>query len=445
MSKYEKLEPVFAELDSGDEHIHPMFNTEFDTLDEPPRRKTPFLVIGSLLILAFAGGGLVFAYKQGVREGNRTAPPIIKASTKPIKTAPKKPGGIKIPNQNKRVYDRLDEKPVKLTERLMPSAEEIMDLPKKPVVERAAPENPKDLLEKPETAAVDAGAPENSAIANNTDNTAPLPTHEVDVFTITPDGVFSGSAAPAASNPGQDVEKRVAETKVASQPAPIVPPVEAKKTVPPVLPRELPRPPVQIGELPDTEDGRPLTERLLETEKRLTRRSDEVSTTDTGPATGTAERVVAGSALNSSRKPDPSSAGGKDADRSMRVAALPPVPRRKPARLSTPLPSAVVQPVKTTPVTPQKRTLPALGRGRFVVQIASHRRQADALAEFAGLKRRYPQVIGNYKPSIQRADLGDRGIYYRLRIGPLASKADAARFCESLKTAGKNDCLIRRR
>ena len=101
--------------------------------------------------------------------------------------------------------------------------------------------------------------------------------------------------------------------------------------------------------------------------------------------------------------------------------------------------------MRAAPAAPENKVLPALGRGRFVVQIASHRRQADALAEFAGLKRRFPEVIGNYKPSIQRADLGDRGIYYRLRIGPLASKADAARFCESLKTTGKNDCLIRRR
>jgi cell division protein FtsN len=211
------------------------------------------------------------------------------------------------------------------------------------------------------------------------------------------------------------------------------------------LPRGIPKPPVQIGELPDTADGKSLTERLLETETRLTRRSDEVATENVRSVTGTAERVATGSAPDPSRETDLANTGVKDAGGTMRVAALPPVPRRKPARLSTPLPSAVVQPVKSTPVAPQKRTLPVLGRGRFVVQIASHRRQADALAEFAGLKRRYPQVIGNYKPSIQRADLGDRGIYYRLRIGPLASKADAARFCESLKTAGKNDCLIRRR
>jgi len=131
----------------------------------------------------------------------------------------------------------------------------------------------------------------------------------------------------------------------------------------------------------------------------------------------------------------------------VRVAALPPIPRRKPARALTaqPVQPASLQPA-TRPAVPEKRVQPAVsGRGRFVVQIASHRRQVDALAEFAGLKRRHPDVIGNYKPSIQRADLGDRGIYYRLRIGPLASKADAANFCESLKTAGKNDCLIRRR
>ncbi len=446
MSKYERLEPVFAELDSGDEHIHPMFNTNYGEDEEPPRRKTPFLVIGSLLVLAFAGGGLVFAYKQGVREGNRTAPPVIKASSKPIKTLPKKPGGIIIPNQNKRVYERLDGAPVKVTERLMPSAEEIMDLPKKPVVRDAAPQSGGIRIENPSVASTPPVLPDaakgGAAGAGSVKitelpeiNNAPLPSHKVDVYTITPEGVFLGDAPAVADKPEGAMEKEgtgivLSEPKVAPQPAPApAPPVAAAP--PPVLPEKNSKPPIQIGALPEVNDGKTLTERLLEAETRLTRRStDEAAPAATAPVT---------------RSLDP---GADKKDGAMRLAALPPVPRRKPLRPRTaaPLQPARAAPVSIQPAARVKRAsrAPAAG-GRYVVQVASHRRQVDALAEFAGLKRRFPDIIGNYKPLIQRADLGDRGIYYRLRIGPLASKADAAGFCQSLKAAGKNDCLIRRR
>jgi cell division protein FtsN len=79
------------------------------------------------------------------------------------------------------------------------------------------------------------------------------------------------------------------------------------------------------------------------------------------------------------------------------------------------------------------------------VQVASHRRQVDALTEFANLRRRSPRLLQGFQPLIQRADLPGKGTYYRLRIGPLASKGDAVRFCQALKAAGKSGCLIRRR
>ncbi len=444
MSKYERLEPVFAELDSGDEHIHPMFNTDFDGEEELPRRKTPFLVIGSLLILAFAGGGLVFAYKQGVREGNRTAPPVIKASSKPIKTAPKKPGGITIPNQNKRVYERFDKAPVKVTERLMPSAEEIMDLPKKPVVGDAAPKSGGIMTEKPlaavENPAVPDAAKRGVAEAGSVKitklpdvNTTPLPSHKVDVYTITPDGVFLGDSPPVADKPAGAAEKKSAgilPSEPEAAPAPAPAPVLALPR--PVVPEKNSKPPIQIGEIPEVDDGKTLTERLLEAETRLTRRSTD--------------EAVPAAPVPAATRPD---TGADESSAAMRLAALPPAPRRKPLRPSRT--ATLVQPARPAPVSlqpaaPVKRALPApAAGGRYVVQVASHRRQVDALAEFAGLKRRFPDIIGNYKPLIQRADLGDRGIYYRLRIGPLASKADAAGFCQSLKAAGRKDCLIRRR
>lgn len=80
--------------------------------------------------------------------------------------------------------------------------------------------------------------------------------------------------------------------------------------------------------------------------------------------------------------------------------------------------------------------------GDFVVQISARRTQQDALAAFSGLQQKYGSVLGNYRPLIQRADLGSRGIWYRLRVGPMKSKEDAAKVCADLKSNGMSNCLV---
>ena len=79
-----------------------------------------------------------------------------------------------------------------------------------------------------------------------------------------------------------------------------------------------------------------------------------------------------------------------------------------------------------------------------VTAVASRRSQEQALTDFATLQARYPGILGAYRPFIERADLGSRGIYYRLRVGPLGSQASAGQLCDQLKAAGLPDCLVRR-
>ena len=79
----------------------------------------------------------------------------------------------------------------------------------------------------------------------------------------------------------------------------------------------------------------------------------------------------------------------------------------------------------------------------YLVQLSAQRSESQALAAFDGMKRQFPSLLGDYQPSIQRADLGDRGIYYRVRVGPMASQSAANAFCEQLKSSGGN-CFVTR-
>ncbi|PYF05528.1 sporulation related protein [Rhodopseudomonas faecalis] len=81
--------------------------------------------------------------------------------------------------------------------------------------------------------------------------------------------------------------------------------------------------------------------------------------------------------------------------------------------------------------------------GGYVVQVSSQRSAADAQASFRALQNKYPSVLGSRTPLIKRADLGDKGVYYRAMIGPFGSSDDAARFCGSLRSAG-GQCVVQR-
>ena len=81
--------------------------------------------------------------------------------------------------------------------------------------------------------------------------------------------------------------------------------------------------------------------------------------------------------------------------------------------------------------------------GGYLVQVASQKNECDAQASYRALQGKYPAVLGSRSPVIKRADLGDKGVYYRAMIGPFGSADEATQFCGNLKTAG-GQCVVQR-
>jgi hypothetical protein len=52
-------------------------------------------------------------------------------------------------------------------------------------------------------------------------------------------------------------------------------------------------------------------------------------------------------------------------------------------------------------------------------------------------------ALGSRQPVIKRADLDDKGVYYRTMVGPFGSTEEAAQFCGNLKSAG-GQCVIQK-
>jgi hypothetical protein len=83
----------------------------------------------------------------------------------------------------------------------------------------------------------------------------------------------------------------------------------------------------------------------------------------------------------------------------------------------------------------------AASTGGYGVQVTSQRSEAEAQAAFRELKGKYPDQLGNRQPIIRRADLGDKGTFYRALVGPFGSREQAIQVCTTLKAAG-GSCIV---
>ena len=79
--------------------------------------------------------------------------------------------------------------------------------------------------------------------------------------------------------------------------------------------------------------------------------------------------------------------------------------------------------------------------GAYLVQIAAFRSEEAAEAAWRKASGSRPDMYRGAAKHIQRADLGAKGVFYRLRVGAFAERSDATAFCTALKAAGEN-CIV---
>ena len=99
--------------------------------------------------------------------------------------------------------------------------------------------------------------------------------------------------------------------------------------------------------------------------------------------------------------------------------------------------------VRTAVANTAPSAAPAGGGGSYV-QVTSRRSEAEAQTEFRAQQARFPDQLNGREPIIRRADLGEKGTFYRALVGPFASAEEAAQLCSSLKAAGGN-CIVQQR
>src|SRR6187549_1348962 len=117
--------------------------------------------------------------------------------------------------------------------------------------------------------------------------------------------------------------------------------------------------------------------------------------------------------------------------------------RTAPAQAPAAPTQASAVPARTAAVAPQAPAAASSGGTGSYVQVSSQRSEGEAQAAFRSLQAKFPDQLGGRQPSIQKADLGAKGTYYRAMVGPFANAGEASQLCSSLKAAG-GQCLVQR-
>jgi hypothetical protein len=111
---------------------------------------------------------------------------------------------------------------------------------------------------------------------------------------------------------------------------------------------------------------------------------------------------------------------------------------QQPAAAATPAAApAAAQPAATQ--TAATAPAQATTQAPAYVQLSSQRSAEAAQQTVTTLQNRYGSLFGGAPLEIQRVDLGDRGVYYRVRL-PAQSLDSATQICNSVK-AGGGDCF----
>lgn len=121
-------------------------------------------------------------------------------------------------------------------------------------------------------------------------------------------------------------------------------------------------------------------------------------------------------------------------------------PAPKPVVVAKPKPAP--KPIhKKAPVEVRSDSVPVTTKptntvGGYYVQLASTKEKTKAEAEWKKLSGKY-SVITGAPHRIETADLGAKGVYYRIQVGPM-SRDEAQKKCAAIKKINPNGCLVKK-
>jgi len=409
-----------------------------------------FVVLMLLVVAAIAAGAFWFinyGTKIGAGDAGNGAVPTVTAPQKPVKVEPKAvdtttPGA---PVRRKKIYDRILGNQTLEPEKLAPTEEAPKALPT-PVIPEVAPTTQSPIgieplpLPLPPPPTVPGTQGSLSQKTNKVASSAPNGPTTTQLAQTT--------IAPTAAK--QDTSTIQAGGQQPPLPLPGLSPPETGSTNPgstnqgiqPVASQatdQVQQPTPEVQSAPPLPRKKPLA--IIAQARKADEQRHQAAFARAAVPTAPAVPVAPRTALANNTGPvqlAPGAAGSQNFTGAPRVVPntqAPIAPSPAPLTNIASLPQPVPQP-----------TVPATTTGGgYVLQMSSFRNRNAASTEYRRLVTSHASILQGLSPEIREADLGASGKFYKLRLGSLPNRVQAARVCNSLIAAGEKDCLVRRR
>lgn len=138
---------------------------------------------------------------------------------------------------------------------------------------------------------------------------------------------------------------------------------------------------------------------------------------------------------------------GTDPDNGMpnvvaeQVAKLADLEGGAPMPAPTPTSSVVVEEAVADIAMPPSNPYGFAASGIYRVQVAAFRSEEAAETAWKKSRQSEPALYADADRHIQRADLGAKGVFYRLRVGSFDDRDKASAYCDAIKASGSN-CIV---
>jgi hypothetical protein len=137
---------------------------------------------------------------------------------------------------------------------------------------------------------------------------------------------------------------------------------------------------------------------------------------------------------------EPVKASAKPADKPAPPAAAPLPKVAASSSIATGAPrklgAATPAPVQAAPAVAPPLAPAVIPAGGVVLQIGAYKSQAEADAAWKTYKAKHAALLSGYAENVAQADLGTKGVWYRLRIAGFPDKEVAGGLCARLKADG---------
>lgn len=450
------------------------------------------LMASAAVAIVLFGGAGVYAFMSGdARMMVSSEPKVILADTDPVKVVPDDPGGKQVPNQNKAVYDRVSGSKTDETrqESLLTSNEEPVDVVQRTLMPEALPMDEDVMtLTTPTGDTVDPrllpDEAEQERVTTTNKVVSGVSPRKVKTMVVRPDGTLverevteddlkqqasndaelmkiaqkaAQDAATASDSQGDDIAKAIENVPERLAPADDTTAsavtAEDDKTARVAEPDVTPEPVVDPIDAASVEVV-PVADEAAESVQKT-----ELKPTEAAVEDKPVERSIAvdsqSPAIDESAVADAADAEVEDAPvRKVKTTKIAPVPENRPVdqpvtvvgtvtdqgtvRSDAEAKTQEVALANQTAQTPAETTpLPA---GSYVIQIASLPSEAEAQTSYSRLSAKFAGIIGGRGVDIRKAEIKNKGTYYRVRI-PAGSKQEAQALCADYKRAG-GSCLV---